>query len=133
MKLAQWDGFKQLAKKLPNHHILSVELIRTRHDETAAVFTVVRNHEPVQYVVMGDAHGKVKASDHVRCEPAGEGPHAVMALQFAPDDDPASPDGMALGGPPPQQPSPPGLMAVGGGLLAAAFDVGELVPPGSVS
>lgn len=128
VKLAKWEGFKRLAKQLPNHHILSVELIRTSHDETAAVFTVVKHHEPIQYVVVGDAHGKVKASYHAHAlSEAGGGEKAALEVKCAADD-PSSPDGMALGGPPPKQPPPPGLLALGGCLLATAFEVGELLP-----
>src|SRR6185295_795562 len=62
VRLARLEGWKQLAKQLPNHHILSVELMRTRNDETAAVFTVVRHHQPVQFLVRADSRGRVKAS-----------------------------------------------------------------------
>lgn len=61
VRLARWEGWKQLARQLPNHHILSVELVRTRNDETAAVFTVVRHHHPVQFLVRGDSRGRLKA------------------------------------------------------------------------
>jgi hypothetical protein len=62
VRLARWEGWKQLAKQLPNHHILSVELVRTRNDETAAVITVVRHHHPVQFLVRADSRGRVKAN-----------------------------------------------------------------------
>ncbi|MGH9889480.1 MAG: hypothetical protein ACREBE_28365, partial [bacterium] len=60
VRLARMEGWKQLAKQLPDHHILSVELVRTRNDETAAVFTVVRHHQPVQFLVRADSRGRVK-------------------------------------------------------------------------
>lgn len=59
VKAAQWEGYRRLAMRLPDHHILAVEAIRTRHDETAAVLTFVRGGEPVQYVVYADAQGRV--------------------------------------------------------------------------
>jgi len=34
---------------------------------------------------------------------------------------------VAMGDPPPHQPTRPGIVAIGGGLLGAAFDIGELV------
>jgi hypothetical protein len=43
------------------------------------------------------------------------------------DDGAADPASVALGRPPPTEPITPGIVAVGGGLLGAAFDVGELV------
>ena len=129
--VARWEGFKRLAKKLPDHHILAVELIRTLDDQTVAVFTTVRNGEPVRSVVVGDAHGRVDPSD---CKPrATETSHAVapMEMKLALDPPGADPASMALSGPPPHQPSRPGVVAVGAGLLGAAFDVGELVDTSS--
>jgi hypothetical protein len=131
VRLARWAGFKRLAKRLPNHQILSVELVRTRHDETAAVFTVVKDHEPVQYVVMGDANGRVRVVDPGQLAPASTAA-SMEAITLA--DGPvyaADPDVIALGQPPLKEPPPPSIMAVGAGLLSAAFDVGELVQAGS--
>jgi hypothetical protein len=131
VRLARWAGFKRLAKRLPNHQILSVELVRTRHDETAAVFTVVKDHEPVQYVVMGDANGRVRAVEPGQLAPASTAA-SMEAITLA--DGPvnaADPDVIALGQPPLKEPPPPSIMAVGAGLLSAAFDVGEMVQAGS--
>jgi hypothetical protein len=134
VRIARWAGFKRMAKRLPNHHILSVELIRTRHDETAAVFTVVRDHEPVQYVVMGDAHGRVKVVGFDQLATASTGAATSMeAITLA--DGPANaadPDIIALGQPPLKEPPPPSIVAIGAGLLAAAFDVGELAHAGTM-
>jgi len=132
VRVARWEGFKRLARKLPNHHILSVELIRTRHDETAAIFTVVRNREPVQYVVMGDARGRVKAAGSEHYATVAMASMEATTLADGPTNA-VDPDIIALGEPPPKEPPPPGIVAVGGGLLAAAFDIGELVQPGSVA
>jgi len=132
VRVARWEGFKRLARKLPNHHILSVELIRTRHDETAAVFTVVRHHEPVQYVVMGDARGRVKTYGGEHRAAGAVASMEAITLADGPMNA-VDPDIIALGEPPPKEPPPPGIVAVGGGLLAAAFDVGELVQLGSVT
>lgn len=136
VQTARWDGFKWLAKQLPNHHVLAVELIRTRNDETAAVFTVVKQHEPVQYVVFGDALGKVKAHDsrhittsHEWTAPAVVAKSALTASSPPPtaSSPPAAPDYMALGDPPPKQPPPPGIISLAAVLLPASFDMGEQI------
>jgi hypothetical protein len=141
VKIAQWEGFRRLAKQLPDHHVLAVDLVRTRTDETAAVFTVVRHGEPVQMVVMGDERGRVKPHDcgprdWMKTEPhvleskhgAAEGQKAVAASFAAADatGDP-SPDGFSLGGPPPKQDPEPGIVILGTAALALVFGVGD--PP----
>lgn len=125
VQLARWKGFKRLAKRLPNHHILSVELIRTRYDETAAVFTVVKDHEPVQYVVMGDAHGRVWATDRGASDAAHGAPEAITLAEGPANA--ADPDVIALSQTLAKGQPPPGIAAIGANLLAAAFDVGEQV------
>ena len=127
VKLAQWEGFKRLAKRLPDHHILAAEMVRTRNDETAAVFTIVRNGEPIQMVVMGDAQGRVKQHD---CGPRPwmmAEPLVMEARAAAVGDDPgdASPDGFTLAGPPPKQPPEPGVVILGTAALALVFGVGD--------
>ena len=134
-KLAEWEGFKRLAKKLPNHHVLAVELIRTSNDQTAAVFTIVRNHEPFQTVVMGDSHGRVNPND---CHPrqGWQVEHVAADVHIAPEAKlvmveaaaEVPPDGIAVGDPPVKQPPTPGLIALGGSLLSVAFDTGEQGP-----
>jgi|GEM_PF-6792627 len=151
VKIARWEGFRRLAKRLPNHHVLSVELIRTRNDETAAVFTIVRDRQPVQTVVVGDANGRVHTHDcgprqwmlelearapmAYDAESLGAEPRAMAmtAADDAGDTGDADPDGFAFGGPPPKQPPEPGVIAVGTVLLAAAFNLAEQVPPASDS
>jgi hypothetical protein len=131
VKAAQWEGFKRLAKQLPDHHVLAVELIRTSKDQTAAVFTIVRNHEPFQTVVMGDSRGRVDAKNCHFHRDAHVEPHAVVELRGAAAGDDigvVSPDGMALGDPPIKVPPSPGAIAVGGALLSVAFDVAETGP-----
>jgi hypothetical protein len=133
VKLAEWEGFKRLAKRLPNHHVLAVELIRTSNDRTAAVFTIVKNHEPFQTVVMGDSHGRVNPNDcHPRVASPADAHVAAEARLVAADDiGEVSPDGMALGDPPIKQPPMPGVIALGGSLLSVAFDTGEHGPADS--
>jgi hypothetical protein len=62
VRKARWEAWQRLAKDLPEHHILAVELLRVDNDETAAVFTVVRERGVVQHVVRADARGRIKAS-----------------------------------------------------------------------
>jgi hypothetical protein len=61
VRKARWEAWQRLAKELPEHHILAVELLRVDNDETAAVFTVVRERGVVQHVVRADARGRIKA------------------------------------------------------------------------
>jgi len=98
-KAAWWRAMAGLAGHVPDGHVLSVELLRSRPDQAFAVFTAVKAGQPVQYVV-------------------GTAPSPV-ALAAA--DDPASPSAIALGEPPPKDPPPPGIVAEGTSLLNAAF------------
>lgn len=59
VRQARWEVWRQMAKDMKNHQVLAVELLRTRKDETIAVFTVVRNGEPVQFLVRGDSRGRL--------------------------------------------------------------------------
>jgi hypothetical protein len=141
-----------MAKELPNHHILSVELLRTHNDETVAVITAVKDHMPVRFVVRGDASGQLKPGIKDHCDPHakhghdehGHGEHghgeyghgdpnakhavSAMAMKLNAPDDTVTPEGMALGEPPPQQPPRPGMIGIGGALLAVAFGAAEQVP-----
>lgn len=123
--VARWEGFKRLAKTLPNRQILAVELVRTRDDETAAVLTIVQNGEPVRYLVSGDAHGRLKAKVDPYCTPSDKS--AAPLLAMAAEDPAVDPAAIAMGDPPPKKPGTPGIVAVAGNLLSAAFDVAELV------
>jgi len=60
VRMARLEGWRRMAQEMKNHHILSVELLRTRQDTTAAVFTVNRNGEVVQYIVRGDSQGRLE-------------------------------------------------------------------------
>jgi hypothetical protein len=128
VQAALWHGWIKLAKELPNHHILAVELLRTHNDETIAVFTAVKDRMPVRYVVRGDSSGRVKPGIAEHCDP--KDPHAPVAMEarLGTEDGGVTPEGMALGEPPPRQPPMPGIIAVGAALLTVAFGVGEQVP-----
>jgi hypothetical protein len=131
---ARWEAWKRMAKKLPDRHILSVELFRTEQDETLAVFTVVRNGRPVQEVLRANSRGVgVKAvvfKDQHKCEPIQVWPmHHVEAVKFealaaAPSDDVVA-NGIPLGEPPPKQDPEPGVISLATVMLPSAFDVGE--------
>jgi len=123
--VARWAGFHTLAKKLRNHHILAVELIRTLNDETIAVFTANRNGEPVRYVVTGDSHGRVKS---IECHPhIAEANRMAAAMVSAVPEGGVDPAVVSLSEPPPREPPTPGIVAIADGLLGAAFDIGDLV------
>ena len=95
MRIARWHAWEPLAARLPDGHVLSVELLRSRPDQAFAVFTVVRGHVPVQHVV-------------------------GTALDVT-GDAAASPNVIALGQPPEKEPPPPGITAQGSSLLSIAF------------
>lgn len=121
LKAAQWEGFRRLAAKLPNHHVLAIELVRTFDNETAAVFTVVQKGVPVRSVVFGDERGRVQQPHDCRHKYEAL---ARMAATPEPTEGDQSPD-FALGQPPVHQPPTPGLVSLGSALLTSAFDVGE--------
>jgi hypothetical protein len=127
VQAARWEGFKRLARTLPDHQILAAELVRTLGDETIAVLTVVRDHAPVRYVITGDAEGRVKAQDHQWY--AAEGERTAVSVMKSGKVPPggADPAAVAVGDPPPHHPVPPGVLAVGCNLLGATFDVAERV------
>lgn len=119
LKAAQWAGFEKMAARLPNYHVLAVELVRTFDNETAAAFTVVQNRQPVRMVVFADARGRVQQPHE-----CGHKYEALMAR--AVDGGDQSPD-FALGPPPVHQTPTPGITALAASMLATAFDVGEHV------
>jgi len=125
--VARWEGFKRLAKKLPNRHVLAVELIRTPDDQTVAVFTTVRNGEPIRTIVRGDAHGRVKPSSDDHCHAPDRAATMAMDARFAPEGEEVDPSIVAIADPPPKQPGTPGIIAVAGNALSGVFDVAELV------
>src|SRR5215813_1188643 len=57
VRQARYEAWKRMAKTLPNHHILAVEMFRTENDHTLAVFTLVRDGEPVQEVLRANSRG----------------------------------------------------------------------------
>lgn len=124
VQVARWEGFKRLARTLPNRQILAVELVRTRDDETLAVLTVVQDGEPVRYLVTGDQHGRLKAKRDPQRAPADA---AAPMVAMAAEEPAVEPAGIAMGEPPPKKTGTPGIVAVAGNLLSAAFDVAELV------
>ncbi len=155
IRAAEWEGFKRLAKHLPNHQVLGVNLIRTRNNLTAAVFTVVRNGEPVQMVVLGDARGQLlpnqdfpRRADGSACshehvlfalqsDVTGDGsggstdPATTAGLPSSGDPGDTMPDAMAIGQPPVKGPVQPGVVGLAGPLLSAAFGTSQFVDLGS--
>ena len=132
VRAARWDTWCRMASKLPDHHILSIELLRTQQNETLGIFTVVQGQQPVQYVLKGDAvGGNLKALVTHKAPPIKVGAfHQVEALVMAPlpplADGGASAENIALGEPPPKQPPTPGVMALGTSLLTTTFNLGEV-------
>lgn len=137
VRTARWEGWKRMAAKLPDHHVLSVELFRTEANETLAVFTVVKSGRPVQHILRGNAWGtKVRAlvPAHHDGSPIRVGPshhvEAMLLSTLATTED-GEAYSISLGEPPPKQPPDPGIVALGTVMLASAFDVGEQLTGGS--
>jgi len=132
VRAARWEAWEQMASKLRDHHILSIELLRTQQNETLAVFTVVKDGKPVQYVLRGDSSGaNLRALVTHHCPPIKVGPfHHVEALVMAAltstSDTGVSADSIAMGEPPPKQPPPPEIVSLGSSLLPTAFNLGEV-------
>lgn len=143
VRTARWQAWTRMAKKLPDHHVLSVELFRTEEDETLAVFTVVRDGKPVQEVLRANARGtKVKAvvPKHRHCEPIQVWPsYQVEAVRLEPrplaatSSEDVTADGIALGEPPPKQEPEPGIISLATVMLPSAFDVGERLTTEAIS
>ena len=135
VRAARWEGWKQMASKLQDHHILSIELLRTHDNQTLAVFTVVKDRKPVQYVLRGDSSGaNLKALVSQHCPPIKVGPsHHVEALMMTSptsstgtDDGGVTADSIAMGEPPPKQTPPSAIVSLGSSLLPTAFNLGEV-------
>lgn len=129
---ARWEGWQRMAAKLPDHHILAVELFRTEQRDTLAVFTVVKSGKPVQQIVRADPRGtspKAVIPNPRDRAPIRVGPshHVEASLPSALDtmDDGGEAHSISLGEPPPKQPPDPGIIALGSVLLQSAFDTGE--------
>src|ERR1041384_5487975 len=127
-----------MAEKLPDHHVLAVEMYRTDLDTTVSIFTLVRHGKVVQEVSQGDGRGLnvwpvVSHPEQCSSLPIGRALQVESLLMTAPA---ASTDGgvsaysIAYDEPPPQQPTEPGIAAAGGVGMANAFDTTELLVGG---
>ena len=121
---ARWEGFRSLAQHLPDRELLSVELIRTRQDQTVAVFVVVEHGAPVKYAMLGDALGNLRTTG----APAGASQGTATHVEVV-EDGIVDPAVVALGRPPPIEPTTPGIAAAGQGLLSAVFQRVVAPPP----
>jgi hypothetical protein len=139
VRQARAEWWKQMAEKLPDHHVLAVEMFRVDRDQTMAVFTLVRNGRVVQEVLRGDGRGlnvrPAVAQQHERVPiHIGRMLHleALMISDAAapPADDGGAAYAVAIGEPPPKQPTEPGIIAVGGTGMQNVFDTGEIVTGG---
>lgn len=132
VRAARWEAWKRMAREMEDHRILSIELLRTEANDTVAVFTVVRNKEPVQYVLRGDRVGsrvRPMISNQPPPPQVKRGRNvdtALMPPMAATPDDGVSADSIALGEPPPKEPPPPGIVSLGTSLMTTAFDLGEV-------
>jgi hypothetical protein len=126
-----------MAKELPDHHVLAVEMFRVDRDRTVAIFTLVKNGRVVQEVLQGDGRGlnvrPIVPHATLPCPPVDLGRMfnvealMVMPAAAAPVDDGGSAYAVALGEPPPKGTPEPGIIAVGGVGLQNSFDTGEIV------
>lgn len=139
VRQARMDSWQRMAKELPDHHVLAVEMFRVDRDRTVAVFTLVKNGRVVQEVLQGDGRGlNVRPVAPRATQPC---PSLDLGRQFqvealmmttaalSPDDGAAA--NVAVGDPPPKVPVEPGIVAVGGVGLQNSFDTGEIVTGGS--
>jgi hypothetical protein len=143
VRQARWDSWQRMAKELPDHHVLAVEMFRLDRDRTVAIFTVVKQGRVVQEVLQGDGRGlnvkPIAPRATQPCPPIDLGRQfqvealMVMPAAAAPTDDSGSAYSVALGDPPPKGPVDPGIIAVGGVGLQNSFDTGEIVTGGSTS
>lgn len=139
VRQARWESWRRMAAKLPDHHVLAVEMFRVDRDVTVSVFTLVKHGKVVQEVLQGDGRGlnvKPVAPHGQVCPPTpiGRGLHVealVMAAPAASSDDGVTAYSIAYGEPPPKQPTEPGIVAAGGVGMQNAFDTTELLVGGS--
>jgi hypothetical protein len=137
VRAARWADWQRMAKELPDHHVLSVELLRTHSNETVIVLTVVRNGRVVQHELRANAKGqnpKPVITPRVSTgydDPKGiEGAvpqiaaFAAMAAPAAGGEGGTAED-FAVGYPPPKEAPVPGVVALGSSLLETTFDLGE--------
>ena len=57
VRQARMDSWQRMAKELPDHHVLAVEMFRVDRNTTVSIFTLVRNGRVVQEVLQGDGRG----------------------------------------------------------------------------
>ena len=138
VRKARWEEWERMAEKTPRgRHILSVELLRTQHNETAVVLTVAHNGRVVQYELRGDARGgnprpvisRQRVLDVCR-SPGYEQtmPHLLAFIERAAGDlgdGEAVTESLPLGEPPPKESPQPGVVALGSSLLTTTFNLGE--------
>lgn len=139
VRQARWESWQRMAKELPDHHVLAVEMFRVDRNTTVAIYTLVRHGRVVQEVLHGDGRGLNVKPVVQRAEQAtplnlGRQFHIDALVAPAPPPAPAaSTDGgitpytIAYGEPPPKQPPEPGIIAVGGTGMQNSFDTGEIV------
>jgi hypothetical protein len=138
---ARWESWRRMAEKLPDHHVLAVEMYRIDRNTTVSIFTLVRHGKVVQEVLQGDGRGLnvrpvAPHQDHCQPLPIGRGFHVEsLMMMSAPaastdDGDPVAAS-IAYGEPPPKQPTEPGIVASGGVGMANAFDTTELLVGGT--
>lgn len=140
VRQARMDSWQRMAKDLPDHHVLAVEMFRVDRNTTVSIFTLVRHGRVVQEVLQGDGRGLNVKPVAPRREPTtpihlGRQFHidALMApLALAPvaptaTDGGVTPASIAYGEPPPKDAPRPGVIAVGGTGMQNAFDTGEIV------
>ncbi|HEX8106477.1 MAG TPA: hypothetical protein VF516_02065 [Kofleriaceae bacterium] len=137
---ARWESWRRLAEKLPDHHVLAVEMYRVDRHTTVSIFTLVRHGKVVQEVLQGDGRGlnvRPVAPHADRCVPLpmGRSFQVESLMMSSPtastgDGDPVA-YSIAYGEPPPKQGTEPGIVASGGVTMANTFDTTELLVGGS--
>jgi hypothetical protein len=155
VRQARMDSWQRMAKDLPDHHVLAVEMFRVDRNTTVSIFTLVRKGRVVQEVLQGDGRGlgvkpvvphveqlvpiNLGRQFHIDAllvppPPAVAVAGAVAAATAAAvtaaatsDSSGGSAYAIAYGEPPPKEPPKPGIVAVGGTGMQNAFDTGEIV------
>lgn len=141
VRQARWDSWQRMAKELPDHHVLAVEMFRVDRNTTVSIFTLVRRGRVVQEVLQGDGRGlgvkpvvpRTTVTATAPCPPINLGREFHIDALMAPiapaatTDNGGSAYAIAYGDPPPKQPPEPGVIAVGGTGMQNSFDTGEIV------
>jgi hypothetical protein len=139
VRQARMNSWQQMAAKLPDHHVLAVEMFRVDRNRTVAIFTLVKNGKVVQEVLQGDGRGlnvrPIVPHATQPCPPLNLGREfhveaLMMTAAAVTTDDGGSAYSVALGEPPPKGSPEPGIIAVGGVGLQNSFDTGEIVVGG---